>query len=318
LLWKQRSWFSKRDWFTFLGFFVIGLLPFIAVVSWQTKGDNFLNSLQLYFTRADVDFTQSMFDFSLSQMPRDFVIWLGLLGLQFVGPAILLGIYGLCGNTLRSNSWLGLLIFYTTSVLFAFSYRVNDQFVFYLPSYMAFSFFIANGWQRIQATTLLKSYIARIALLSLIIILPVSVYFALPRLLTISHLNLLNIRTLPGREPNQYFLWPASNKDYGAEVYARTALEGVAPNSAIIADHTPIEPLRYLQTIEGIRQDVQLIKIEPGDDLESVIRGLALEKAIYIADSNPDYYDLTSLVQVCVKPWGNIYRLLVVPSDPCQ
>ena len=84
LLWKQRNWFSKGDWFTFLGLFVIGLLPFVGVVSWQTKGDDLLNSLQLYFTRVDVDFTQAMFDFSLSQMPRDFVIWLGLLGLQFV------------------------------------------------------------------------------------------------------------------------------------------------------------------------------------------------------------------------------------------
>jgi hypothetical protein len=318
LLWQQRSWLSRRDWLILLGSFLLGLLPFFAVASWQAEGDGLLNSLRLYFTHADVDYGPAMFDFSLSRLPRDAAMWLGLLGLQFVGPAGLLGLYGLGGNTLRSSTWLALLVFYATSVFFAFSYRVNDQFVFYLPSYVAFSFFIANGHERIATARWMKPYRARAIMLLLIVILPVAVYAVLPRLLAVSQINPLGVRTLPGREPNRYFLWPASNNDYGAEVYARTALEGLPPNSVLIAEHTPLEPLRYLQSIEGLRQDVQLMKIERGDDLKPVLSGIPSGKKVFIADNNPDYYDLTSLSDVCVEPFGNVYQLQVgVSSESC-
>ena len=69
------------------------------------------------------------------------MIWLGLLGLQFVVPAGLLGIYGFFGNTLKSNSWLSLLVFYATSVFFAFSYRVMTSLfsIFQVMSHFHFS-----------------------------------------------------------------------------------------------------------------------------------------------------------------------------------
>jgi hypothetical protein len=344
LLWQQRHWFSQRDWFIFLGAFAGGLLPFIVVVNQQIAGPNFVSSLRLYFTHVDVDFAPAMFDFSLSRFPLDFALWLGLLGLQFVGLSGLLGIYGLVPRILatedteviesslkfsissfssvacsdKQNSWLSLLIFYAVSVFFAFSYRVNDQFVFYLPSYIAFSFFIANGWQKIQALPLAKTNVAKIAALLLIIGLPVLVYFAAPRLLAAAQLNPLDIRTLPGRDPNQYFLWPASHQDYGAETYARSALQEAAANSVIIADHTPFEPLLYLQTVEGVRPDVNLIRIEPGDDLAPIVQELSPNTDIYLADNNPNYYNLASLPEVCLKPAGNIYQLLLdAPSGIC-
>ncbi len=319
LLWQQRHWFSQRDWFTLLGASIVGLLPFFAVISQQIEGANLVNSLRLYFTHVDVDFAPAMFNFSISQLPLDFATWLGLLGLQFVGLSGLLGIYGLIGSTLKQNAWLALLIFYATAVFFAFSYRVNDQFVFYLPSYIAFSFFIANGWQKIESLTWPKMHAIKIAAFLLIIILPISVYYAVPRLLTAAQLNPLNVRTLPGREPNQYFLWPASNGDYGAESFASAALAEAAPNSVIIADHTPFEPLQYLQAIEGVRQDVTLIRIEPGDDLEPIVLQLGTNKAIYLADNNPNYYNLASLPEACVKPVGNIYQVFLgISSELCK
>ena len=319
LLAKRRRWFSTKDWAVFFGLFTIGLLFFVVVLFWQTKDDNLFNTMRLYFTRADVYYTQSLFDFSLLRLPRDLVIWLGLLGLQFVGCAGLLGIYGLGKSMLRVNSWVTLLILYATGVFFAFSYRVNDQFVFYLPSYVTFSFFVARGWQRVQSHRLLKSYAARIGVLVSIVLLPIALYSALPRLLTLFRLNPLDVRTLPGREPNQYFLWPASSDDYGAAIYAQTALQGVAPNSAIIADHTPLEPLRYLQTVEGVRPDVQLIKIEPGEDLRLILSDLPSGQVVYIADNNPDYYNLKLLGRACAVPFRNIYRLLVgESSEQCE
>ena len=319
LLWRQRHWLRQREWVTLAGAFILGLVSFFAVISQQIKGATLVNSLRLYFTQVDVDFAPAMFDFSISHLPLDFATWLGLLGLQFVGLSGLVGLYGLSGNSLKQNAWLSLLLFYATSVFFAFSYRVNDQFVFYLPSYIAFSFFIASGWQKIEALAWSRRRIVTIMAFLSILILPISVYYAVPRLLTSAGLNPLNVRTLPGREPNQYFLWPASHGDYGAESFAREALAEAAPNSVLIADHTPFEPLRYLQAVEGVRQDVTLIRIEPGDDLEPVILQPGTNKVIYLADNNPNYYNLASLAEVCVKPVGNIYQVFLgIPSELCK
>ncbi len=309
LLWHQRDWFSRRDWVTFLGVSLLGFLPFIAVISQQIEGANLIHSLRLYFTHVDVDFAPVMFDFSLTQLPLDLATWLGLLGLQFVGVSGLLGIYGLHKTSLKQTAPLTLLVFYTTSVFFAFSYRVNDQFVFYLPSYLAFSFFIAIGWQKIEGLAWPNMRLVTLSTFLLAFIIPISVYYAVPRLLTAADMNPLNVRILPGREPNQFFLWPASNGDYGADSFAREALDITIPGSSIIADHTPFEPLRFVQVIEGLRQDVTLIRIEPGENLEPVVLQLDPNKAIYLADNNPNYYNLASLAEACLKPVGNIYQL---------
>jgi hypothetical protein len=318
LLWQRRDWLSWRDWGAFLGFLALGTTFFVAVVCWQTGEGDILRGLQAYFLRSNIDFSQRMFDFSLSGLPRDAAMWLGLLGLQFAGPAALLGLYGLGGGIRRRPVWLALLIFYATGVLFAFSYRVNDSYVFYLPSYLVFCLLVARGWQRIEARPYLRTSIARVSALLAIIAVPIATYWLLAGVFATWQFNPLGIRTLPGREPNRYFLWPASNTDLGADVYARIALGGLAPDGVIIADHTPIEPLRYLQCAEGLRPDVQLVKIEPGDDLGPLIEAYTPERAVYLADDNPEYYDLSSLEGACIEPTGDIYRVVVdVPAGRC-
>jgi hypothetical protein len=317
LLWRRRRWLDRRGWLLVLGLLVLGLLPFVAVVDWQAGQSGFLHALRLHFTQVDVDFTPAFLDVSLSQLPRDVAVWLGLLGLQFIGAAGLLGIYGLFGNTLRRVQWQTLLILYATCVLFAFSYRVNDQFVFYLPSYIAFAFFIARGWQRLESAGRFRSTLSKTALAFMIIALPMATYAALPRLLTRAGLNPLGIRELPGRDPNAYFLHPASQGDFGADVFARSALEALPRNAVIIADHTPFEPLRYLQSVEGLRPDVRLLRIEPGDDLAPIVRTLPAGSAVFLADDDPRYYRLdrlNTLPGACLRPFGNLYQLLTMGS----
>jgi hypothetical protein len=153
----------------------------------------------------------------------------------------------------------------------------------------------------------------------LVIVVPVSVYAVLPRGLLASGLNPLGIRTLPGREPNRYFLWPASRGDYGALAYSRAALAGLPTNSVLIADHTPLEPLRYAQAVDSIRRDVQLVKVEPMEDLGPVLSSISPQTAVFIADNNPDYYALDSLRGACAVPFGNVYQLVAgISPDLCE
>lgn len=309
LLWRRRGWLEQRDWLLALGLLGLGLLPFVAVVDWQAGPSGFLHGLRLHFTQVDVDFTPALFDVSPSKLPRDTAVWLGLLALQFVGAAGLLGIYGMLGHALRSVRWQSLMILYGTCILFAFSYRVNDQFVFYLPSYIAVAFFIARGWQRLEGLTAFRSTRSRAVLALLIVALPMATYAALPRLFTRAGLNPMGIRELPGRDPNTYFLQPASQGDFGAEVFARSALEAMPRNAVILADHTPFESLRYLQAVESVRGDVRLLRIEAGDDLAPVVRALPARSPIFLADDNPIYYDLGALPGARLRPFGSVYRL---------
>jgi len=117
------------------------------------------------------------------------------------------------------------------------------------------------------------------------------------------------------RNPNLFFLWPPKNGDTGADVYGRSSLKSLPPNSILIAEHTPYTPLAYLQTVEGIRPDVHILQIRPGGDIADAIKRLPSNTDIFLADNNPEYYNLSKLPNATVEPFGLIYRLVLSPSS---
>jgi hypothetical protein len=228
-----------------------------------------------------------------------------MLGLQFIGPAFLLA--GAAALTIRTHTrrWLPLLVFFSTTVLFAISYRVNDRFVFFLPGYLVIALFVGRGWQLLREK---RPTLARITL-PLLAIVPILTYAILPSLLQSMSLPLPNIRDLPGREPVSFFLWPAKNGYYGAAEYGSAALSSLPPDSILLADHTPYETLAYLQIVESVRPDIQLVKIEPEQDLGAVLEELEANRPIYLADNNPAYYNLASLPASKITRAGMVYKV---------
>ena len=314
LLRRRRGQLSKRQWLLLLLFFVAGLLPFFAVVKWQMGDASLIASLRLYFTHSGEDYSHALFDFSLDSLPRDTVIWAGLLGLQFVGLAGLLGLWGWIDTWRkgRPTAWLALAIFYATGVLFAFSYHVNDQYVFYLPSYLAFALFVGRGWQAASETwDWANRRTFKALVVALLIAVPILTYDGTARLLVAANANPMNVRELPGREPNRFFLWPAKNGYFSAADYGRSALETLPPDSVLIADYTPMETIRYFRSVEGLRPDIRLKYIGPGQDLAPVVAQFPSEATIFLAGNDPDYYNLTSLPGATLRPDGVIYRLVL-------
>jgi hypothetical protein len=307
LIWRQRKWLSKRQWILGISLFIVGLLPLIAIVQGRIKGAHFVDRIWRYFTHYGISFENSFLDFSIDTLTSDAVMWIGLLGLQFIGVAGLLGVWGLIKGKRFSTVWWTVLIFFLTTALFAFSYRVPDRYVFFLPSYLAFVFFVAWGWQDISQTKIKQSW-AQAAMLILVIAVPVSTYYALPRILAAADTNPLGIRSLPGREPNTFFLWPAKNGYYGAEQYAYDALTSLPPDGILVADHTPHETLRYLHSVRGVRSDVRLVQIEGRNSLARPLEKLSGEP-LYFADNDPAYYNFGSLPCSQLEPFGVIYRL---------
>ncbi|MFW6068598.1 MAG: protein O-mannosyl-transferase family [Chloroflexota bacterium] len=303
--------------------FSLGLAPFFAVIYGQivaVEQVSWLEALRLYFTHAGSDFGPSFLNFAVATLPGDIAKWLAFTILQFGGPAIILvawGIYDRLGGRL-SPFWFALFAFYGIDALFSMSYGVNDRYVFLLPGYVALALFCGAGWQsaRNEMSTrrvwMARKSARRLAMVVCIFVLaatPVTAYYLAPRVMVALDINPMEIRRLPGRDPNHFFLWPGKGNYVGAREYGERTLAALPRGATLIADHTPFETLRYLQEVDGMRQDVLLIDIEPEDDLSELLEPLPDDAAIFLADSNPAYYNLRSIPEASLAARGPLYRL---------
>lgn len=323
LLWAHRDTLRRGQLVKAAALFLLGLAPFFVVIHGQiieVADVSWVEGIRLYFTHAGTDFGPSLFNFSLAALPVDFASWLAFTILQFSSPVIVLLIWGLYDRlrTRPSPFWLALFAFYCANVLFSVSYRVNDRYVFLLPGYLALALFCGAGWQLARRTMssrwlwMAKKANARaaiVACLSVLVATPGAVYYLAPRVMVALDSNPMDVRALPGREPNHFFLWPGKRDYVGARQYGEQTLATLPRGATLIADHTPIETLRYLQDVVGLRQDVRLIQIEPEDDLGELLDSLPQGTAIYLADSNPNYYNLRSLPEVTLAERGPLFRL---------
>ena len=314
LLWRRRAWLAPRQWAGIAAALLVSVGLAALVLRWQTGASTLAGSLVSYFTRFGRDFTPALFDFSPATFPRDAATWAAFFFLQFVGPGLVLIGLG-AGHWLRKRhageeAWAALTILYLTDLLFAFSYRVNDQYVFYLPGYLACVLFAGRGWDVLaKSWRPVQQRFGRLALLTLLVVTPISAYATASWLFTTLKLNPLGIRQLPFREANRYFLWPATHGDDSAAQFARAALDALPPGSLLIADYTPFEPLMYVQRAEGRGAGVRLIQVQPEDDLGTLIDEVGSGDAVFLADNNPRYYRLESLGGAVLEPFGVVYRL---------
>lgn len=325
MLWWQRSRLKASQIMQVATVFVAGLLPFLWVMHIQIiipTGATMIEALRLYFTQAGADFSGAFFAVTTGTLPRALLMILAFTALQFSSPALLLALVGLGQRLRRSGAafWWALLAFYAIDAIFAATYDVNDRYVFLLPGYLALALFAGAGWQAARQAVMARLHdagtqtVAQYAVilsLALMLAAPIAVYAITPRLLASTDVDVLPARSLPGREPNMFFLWPGKRGYVGASQYGINTLETLPPNASLIADHTPLQTLKYLQIVGGIRQDVRLIAIEPGDDLGPLIERVPQKDSIFLADSNPDYYNLHSVPQATLADQGPIYHLAI-------
>jgi hypothetical protein len=314
LLWLQRNWLTPGKWLRLVTLAAFGFVPFFWIIHQQIGAPTLWESLRLYFTHSGSDFSRAFFDFTAATLTRDLVMWIGFLALQFVGLAGILGLWAIVHATTQPRSitkpWLAVAALYVVNVLFALSYRVNDQYVFYLPSFLAFALAAGWGWDlAAQRWQRLSKVSTQAVALLLLVILPPLVYAATGSAFVTRGVNPLNIRSLPGREPNTFFLWPGKQNYHGAALYGTEAMSGLPEGSAMIADHTPYETLVYLQRVEHLRPDIQLIKIEAGQTLAPIVASLPAAHPIYLADNDPRYYNLETIPGYVAQPHGVIYLL---------
>jgi len=237
------------------------------------------------------------------------------LVMQFPSPAIVVAVKGVRESFRFRPLAICLLLVFVANVGAVLKFTTPDTYVFYMLAYFVCAFWIALGakgllewrWPRARA---FRAALAA-GLLLATVAMPVAAYVAAPRLLPKVGITAarLGMKEIPGRPALKYFLCPSKRGYHGARNFAEAAFRELAPNAAIIADHTMLQPMLYLQATEKARPDVHPIELYLQEQVPFAL-AQSKERPVYVARTEP-YYDLAGLKQHFeVVPAGVIFRLV--------
>ncbi|HEX2033141.1 MAG TPA: DUF2723 domain-containing protein, partial [Chloroflexota bacterium] len=258
---------------------------------------------------------------SRPQVPalRDVLLVPAYLAYQFPlsWPLALLGISWLWGRD--RGALLGLALLYLGNVLLVLlRLRVRDQFLFFLPSYLPVALLVGAGcaaacqgwgsWAVLRRTR--QPVLA--AVLAALVLAPLALYPLTAVVGGLAASRLAPARQLPGRDPVTYYLFPGKPGYGGARAYGEGAMAAFEPQAAVVADWLPYQTLRYLQAVEGQRQDVELAQINAGNGAQlRYLLEQAGRRPLYLADNSPEPYYEMEAIQRCfsVTRQGPVFRL---------
>ena len=140
--------------------------------------------------------------------------------------------------------------------VFAFRYTIPDRYAFFIPFYSLVAVLIGLGVHEMQSRFSGRTLAI---LLGAFALLPIPAYAAGPSLARQMDLALGTRGDIPYRDDYQYFLRPWKTGYTGAERFATEALEAVERGAIICADTTTVGPLLYVQEVNGVRPDVEVV-----------------------------------------------------------
>lgn len=240
---------------------------------------------------------------------KNVVLWPVFLSYQFM-LLTPIGILGLI-HFWKSNRtlFLFLMIAFCGDVIFALSYNVPDQYVFYLPSYLIFVLLIGKGLSVLYKRFNFHQFKLKIAMLITAALLPIPIYRITPIILNQLNVNLLSVRSLPYRDNNLFFLYPPKNGYYGARVFGQTVMKILPPKAAILADWLPQQTLLYFQEVESMREDILIVGTYVQEGQLAWLLEQSKTNPVFMA-GNDYHYDLAEITRIFnIKPFGPIFLL---------
>lgn len=282
---------------------LLALLP-LTYLLWrdaQRMHSDLLTTLRwALFTFEGYDFRSSIFQFSATSLVSDAAQWALFLGYQFPGPALLLGLAGivLCWHRVRRDVTIFLVLLYLVPAAFAFSYQVGDRYVFFLPSYLAFTIWLGIGIDALLETWTTRRSGAPVSaplllgMAILLIALPVTTYRLTPDVMAHLGLAFRNGRPAPGPNSRYLLLWPPKAGYTDARIYAEAALASAPAGALLLADPILAAPLLYLQRTENTRPDVAVRYC--CWDIDAVLQANT-DRPIALADDDPTIYPIDRL-----------------------
>ncbi len=264
LLWRERRALSLSVLVGVLGAGLMGSVPLLALIARDARALG-LQGWEIVrwalFSFEGYDFSGAFFDFKWALLPFDTFEWATFLTLQFIGPALIAGLSGLVWSFRRwGTTWgVAVALLYVGALSFSFAYRVGDRYVFYLPSYLPFTLWIAlglDGWyERARAAWERRLYTVLVTLLLLYT--PWLTYLNVPRLVA-RGITFRDTRHVPGKMGRYFFLWPSKAWYNDGKSFASAVLQSAPPQALILADPVLYSPIAFVRDVEGQRPDVAL------------------------------------------------------------
>jgi len=274
--------------------FLIGSAPYWGMAAWQVRGGMPWSEAVRSALFGNVLIQDKVLNTQVDWL-RQGLRAIGYFGLNFPTPLIAVAVCGAWTLWRRSDlRWLALVLtaMFGVNFIFAFRYRVPDQYVFFFTGYLVVPLAAA-----VAMGEWLKSRARWRGAFVVMALLPVGVYEVLPGVVKRTGINIGVGRDIPYRDTATFFLRPRKNGDRGAERYAREALEIAAPDGLLMADSAIRNPLIYVRDILGVEPGVSL---EGSSDLRQagpsaqptpeVVRTFAIRGKAYVCDRAKGYY----------------------------
>jgi hypothetical protein len=260
-----------------------------------------------------------------SKLPKEVLLFFLYLSYQFPA-AVFFGLFGL--RAARHPLTPLVLSLIVIDVVFASFYGKARQLFQLLPAFVLFGYFIAAGFASVAAKMAPKKLLM---LLSAVALLQPATYFVVTRSASyLFHVNLVSESTFPYRDANIYYLWPSKRGNHITYDFTKNAFSVMETGAVILADFNIYEPLRYLQSVEGVRPDISVkctneFCYQPVETIWQDLRRyideqLANHKPLYMAayesfnffTIDKDTVPFRSRLDAVyfIRPIGNIYQIV--------
>ncbi|MBN1362675.1 MAG: DUF2723 domain-containing protein [Sedimentisphaerales bacterium] len=175
--------------------------------------------------------------------------------------------------------------------VFAFRYTVADRYAFFIPFYSLAAATVGLGAQLVR--TRLRGRLMP-AVTAVFALMPVAVYAVVPGWAERAQLSIGTRADVAYRNDYAYFLRPWKTGEDGPERFAQAALTVAEPDAVIYADTTTAAPLLYVQEVDKVRPDVQIVTgtirsegAPPYD--EDTFESLVRRRHVYVTSDKPGY-----------------------------
>ncbi|MDD2696137.1 MAG: DUF2723 domain-containing protein [Anaerolineales bacterium] len=135
---------------------------------------------------------------------------------------------------------------------------------YYLLGYAFFAFGIAAGFADLLKTRVGSQGRALALAILLSVVVPVVTYSVAPAIAPLVWRDVPDFRPIAGRDNFVYALSPWKQNEDGARRFGESVLDALPQDSVLVADYSIWAVIRYLQVVEGRRQDVKLVRL-PGE-----------------------------------------------------
>ncbi len=179
-----------------------------------------------------------IFGYPWQQIPGEFAKFFVFLWRNFFGVGVILGVLGSASLSRKSRGQaVSLLALFAANVLFFVNLRVPDKDTMFLPAYLIWALFIANGLEAVQRWT--GQAVEKGWLLSI----------------TKPILGVLLLSIVPAALIFNW-QWVDMSRARGPSLFAEQVLTSADPNSMIMAEWSAAAVLEYYQVVDGRRPDL--------------------------------------------------------------